>query len=171
MTVAGKYSLVVPVIKPQGNHTMTKDIEICYRESWQQQHWKTLQSAYRSSPYFAYYADIIQPLFETRETHMVTHNQQVLLTIARLTGMDLSVNFTKDYEKHPEGLLDLRKEISPKKHQSFISFPEYPQVFSHLTGFKADLSMLDLLFNLGPEAGGYLKSLIPDNPPYQSQTM
>ena len=160
LTVSGKASLVVPVIKPQGNHTMTKDIEICYRESWQKQHWKSIQTAYRSSPYFTYYTDIIQPLFETRETLLFIHNHKVLLTIADLIGMDFSVNFTKDYEKQPAGILDLRMEISPKKHRPLISFPEYPQVFSHISGFMANLSILDLLFNLGPEAGGYLKSLV-----------
>jgi len=156
MTASGKASMVVPVTKPQGNHTLTKNIEICYREPWQQQHWKTLQTAYLSSPFFSYYADSIQPIFICHETHLSSHNNKILLTILGLTGIKSTIKFTGKFEKNPEGLLDLRSEISPKKKRPLLEFPNYPQVFEHKYGFVPNLSILDLLFNTGPEAGKYL---------------
>jgi hypothetical protein len=159
MTSAGKASLIVPVSRPRGNHTMTKDIEICYREPWQQHHWKALQSAYRSSPYFSYYSDILEPYFNTREISLLAHNQNILEMIFKLTGIACSVEFTGNFVKNPEDTTDLRRELSPKKDRSVIDHPVYPQVFSHKFGFMPGLSILDLLFNMGPEAGAYLEAL------------
>jgi hypothetical protein len=159
MTSAGKLALVVPVIKPNGNHTLTKDIEICYREPWQQHHWKSIQTAYRSSPYFNYYSDILQPLFEESETSLIIHNQKVLSSICSIIGIDLSLTFTEDYIKIPVDFIDLRKEMTPKKQRTGISFPEYPQVFGHKFGYIEDLSVLDLLLNLGPDVNRYLQSI------------
>lgn len=160
MTASGKSSLVVPVTKPQSNHTMTKQVEICYREHWQEQHWKTLQTDYRSSPFFNYYTDILEQLFETQETSLINNNHNILKTISALLGIDLSIQFTQDYERKPESMLDLRSAISPKKYQSFNQFPKYPQVFDYKYGFVPDLSILDLLFNLGPDARNYLERLV-----------
>jgi hypothetical protein len=160
MTASGKSSLVVPVVKPHGNHTMTQDVEICYREPWQQQHWKAILSAYSSSPYFSYYADLIQPLFEKKETLLISHNHQVMELIFRLAGIDPVIGYTEDYLKNPLKLIDLRLEITPKKQNILMNFPVYSQVFSHRHGFMADLSILDLLFNLGPDARKYLEEAL-----------
>jgi hypothetical protein len=158
MTASGPLNLIVPVTKPNGDHTITRDVEISYREPWQQHHWKSIQTAYRSSPYFIYYADILQPLFESGETSLIEHNYYILSVINRILHLDVSIEFTSEYIKLPEELIDLRKEISPKKGRHGLSFSEYPQVFSHKSGFMPDLSILDLLCNLGPEAKGYLIS-------------
>ena len=156
MTAAGKAKLIIPITKPQGNHTITKNIEICYREPWQEQHWKTLQSAYSSSPFFSYYADIIQPLFESRETLLVKQNHNILITICGLIGLDPSVEFTKEYIKEQQNMSDLRTNFSPKSNMPFREFPRYPQVFEHKYGFIPNLSILDLLFNAGTETRRYL---------------
>lgn len=160
MTSAGRLNLIVPVTKPNGNHTITKDVEICYREPWQEHQWKTLMTAYRSSPYFNYYADIIKQFFETDETLLLQHNFRILKTITSLLSISLSIEYTEDYIKNPGGFPDLRSEFSPKKRQRAISFLEYPQVFRYKKGFAADLSILDLLFNMGPESGGYLRRVV-----------
>lgn len=159
MTASKKANLIVPVTRPQGNHTLTRNIEISYRESWQEQHWKTLQSAYSSSPFFSFYADTIQPLFESRETHLVTHNHNILKTISLLIGLNQTVEFTKDYNIEQRGLLDLRKKFSPKSTTPFTEYRGYPQVFAHKHGFMPNLSILDLLFNLGPETTLYLEGI------------
>jgi hypothetical protein len=159
MTSAGKLSLVVPVSKPFGNHTLTKDVEISYREPWNQHHWKSITTAYRSSPYFTFYSDLFQPLFESRETSLLKLNREILDLVCKIVKLDVTIENTTDYIKAPEGILDLRKEMTPKKQHNGINFPEYPQVFSHISGFEADLSILDLLFNMGPETGRYLKSV------------
>ena len=161
MTSSGKLNLVVPVSKPGGNHTLTKDIEISYRQLWNRHHWKSIQSAYRSSPYFNYYADSIQPLFQSKETMLLAHNREILSVISKILKLKLSVTFTDDYLKQPANALDLRSEMTPKKTWTGMSFPEYPQVFSHKAGFMENLSILDLLFNLGPDSNDYL-SLFKD---------
>jgi hypothetical protein len=157
MTAAGKAKLIVPITRPHGNHTLTKDIEICYREPWREQHWKTLQTAYSSSPFFSYYADIIHPLFESEETMLIKHNLSILQTVNSLIGTDLSVELTRDYLKMPLEGPDYRKQFSSKSKLPLIEFPHYPQVFEHKYGFMPNLSILDLLFNLGPEAGRYIE--------------
>jgi hypothetical protein len=160
MTASGKDKLIVPVTKPQGNHTITRKIDICFREPWQDQHWKTLQSAYSSSPYYSFYADLIQPLFESRETSLVTYNHNIIKTICSLIGINPSVGFTKEYIKEQDGLSDLRAKFSPKSTSLVIEFPRYPQVFEHTYGFLPNLSILDLLFNLGPDANLYLAGIL-----------
>jgi hypothetical protein len=158
MTSAGKLNLIIPITKPNGNHTLTKDVEICYHEPWKQHHWKSIQTAYRSSPYFNYYADIIQPLFEEREKLLIHLNQKALSMICRIIGINLSLSFTDDYIKYPEHVTELRSEFTPKRKGIVKIFPEYPQVFSYKFGFIEDLSVLDLIFNLGPEAKNYLSN-------------
>jgi hypothetical protein len=160
MTASGKAKLIVPVTKPQGNHTLTGNIQICYREPWQEQQWKTLMSAYSSSPFFAYYADIIQPLFESPEINLLKHNQAILQTVSSLIDTGPSVELTKDYLKEPMDQLDYRKMFSPKGKLPIAEFPRYPQIFEHKYGFMPNLSMLDLLFNKGPEALDYLKKVV-----------
>jgi len=159
MTEAGKSNLIVPVSKPHGNHTMTKDIEISYREPWQQHHWKTLQSGYRSSPFFNYYDEIIYHLFTTQERLLLNHNINILKTLGKLIGIEIKVQLTTDFLKQAEGMFDLRSVISPKKQLSSNEFPSYPQVFEHKFGFKGGLSILDLLFNTGPDTLQYLKRI------------
>lgn len=163
MTASGKAKLIVPITKPQGNHTLTRDIGICYREPWREQHWKTLQSAYSSSPFFTYYTDTLQPLFESEDIILINHNSSILQTITGLIGIQPTIKFTDDFEKQPETKLDLRSGLSSKKSPFQLEFSPYPQVFSHKYGFIPNLSILDVLFNLGPEAGRYLEKLTVDN--------
>jgi hypothetical protein len=161
MTSAGRLNLVIPVSRHAGNHTLTRDIEISYREPWNRHHWKSITTAYRSSPYFNYYADIIQPLFESKETSLLIHNLWILSIISKILKIKVSTGFTEDYIKQPEAMIDLRGAMKPGRQQQSLSFPAYPQVFRHISGFEADLSILDLLFNLGPETGKYLE-MMPD---------
>ena len=156
LTSAGILNLVVPVVKSNGNYTMTKDVKICYREPWQHHHWKSILSAYRSSPYFNYYADLIQPFFEVKETLLINLNQNILSSLIQIIGINKPISLSEEYIKHPEDQIDLRSEFKPTKKQQRLSLQEYPQVFSHKYGFVEDLSILDLLFNLGPESGNYL---------------
>ena len=163
MTASGKAKLIVPISKPYGNHTLTRDIEISYREPWREQHWKALLSAYSSSPFFSYYADMVQPLFTFRETNLLNHNQGILQVVCGLIGIDPRVELTKDYIKEPLELSDYRKKFSPKNKLQVVEFPRYPQVFEHKYGFIPDLSILDVLFNLGPEVQRYLEKLTVDS--------
>ncbi len=150
----GKLPLIVPVIKPNGNQTKTKDILISYEEPWQKNHARALESAYNASPYFLYYRDDIEDILFSHHELLLDLNLDILRKIFELLGIEKKINLNTRFEKKPEGI-DLRNHFSPKKEER-ISFGEYFQVFSTKHGFISNLSILDLLFNLGPESHNYL---------------
>jgi hypothetical protein len=159
MTVAGKTDLVIPVTKPKGNHTMTGEITICRRQPWARNHWRTLQAAYSSSPFYLYYSETIRELILNEESSLVGYNLNITTAMARMVGINAEIRLTADYIKSPENHLDMRSRISPKKTPPGEPSPFYPQVFGHLHGFLPGLSILDLLFNLGPDTKRYLEGL------------
>lgn len=159
LTASGKLNLVVPVSKPGGNHTITKDVRLAYRERWNLHHWKSIQTAYRSSPYFNYYSDIIEPLFNRKYDTLTEYNLSALTILKKILDVDFDLEFTTDYLKDPGDIRDYRALFSPKQKMNNIFLPEYPQVFSHKFGFTRDLSILDLIFNLGPQSIDYLNKV------------
>ena len=159
MTATGKTSLVVPVSRPRGNHTRTAEIRISFREPWQRTHWRALQASYNSSPYFAYYTGKIEPLIFQKEEVLLQFNHHIINELNILLGIRADISYTENYIKSSDAATDFRTLISPKKAFTQSIFPAYPQVFSHLHGFIPGLSILDLLFNLGPESKQYLERL------------
>ena len=156
----GKLDLNVPVThnKTVGKRLKTKDALIANEFDWQKLHWKSLESAYRTSPYFEFYEDDLRPLFEKKHKFLLDLNFEVLDTLQELLQEEWNISKTKEYEMSPAGVLDLRKEISPKIETKII-IPEYTQVFSDKYGFISNLSILDVLFMEGPNAEGYLRGL------------
>lgn len=157
MTANGVESLSVPVVKINGNHTMTKDVVISYKEHWQQIHRRCLESAYKAAPYFDHYYDHLKPLFETRFERLVDLNDEALRVVLKIVKANKEIVHTSDYIHEVEH--DLREAFSPKAIPDSSLFPEYYQVFSTKFPFATDLSILDLLFNEGPHALSYLKTL------------
>lgn len=155
--VSGKMSLVIPVSRPYGNHTRTGDIEISYREKWPMRHWRAIQAAYGASPFFSYYADILYGTFLSSETSLIRRNQHNLQVVNTLLGIHPEIKLTGSFVKDPQGTDDLRKAFSPKRTGPFKANFRYPQVFEHWHGFIPGLSILDLLFNLGPDSLAYLR--------------
>lgn len=162
-TVSGKMNLIIPVSKPYGNHTRTHQVEISYREAWQMKHWRALQTAYSASPFYAYYADLLHDLFQRREKSLIQHNLNALKVANALLGINPEITLTDDYVKTYHDRSDLRRTFSPKRDQILTNAPRYPQVFEHMEGFIPGLSILDLLFNLGPDARKYLFSCNPSD--------
>ena len=154
MTANGVQSLSVPVIKVNGNHTMTKDMAISYVEPWQQIHCRCLESAYMAAPYFDHYYDLLKPIFETRFERLVELNEAALKAVLRMMKANKTFGYTTDYVREVDN--DLREAFSPKQSVTPGLLPEYYQVFSAKYPFAPDLSILDLLFNEGPEALLYL---------------
>jgi len=154
MTANGVESLSVPVIKVNGNHTMTKDVLISPVEPWQHIHSRCLESAYKAAPYFDHYYDYLQPIFETRFERLIDLNDAALQTVLKMLKVEKENVHTTDYVRAAEN--DLREAFSPKKAIESGLFPEYYQVFGTKFPFAADLSVLDLVFNEGPEAVTYL---------------
>ena len=154
MTANGVESLSVPVVKVNGNHTMTKDVAISYKEPWQHIHSRCLESAYKASPYFDHYHDYLKPIFETRFERLIELNDAALAAVLKILKAKKEIVYTTDYVREAEN--DLREAFSPKKSIGNVSFPEYYQVFGTKFPFAADLSILDLVFNEGPKAVDFL---------------
>lgn len=163
LTANGQLDLSIPVSKPHGNHTKTKDVLIVQEDNWYIRHWRAIESAYNASPFFLFYRDDLKDLFLHPADKLLLHNDRILKTIFGLLGMQINYQYTEVFEKRPAGAIDLRNEISPKKKMN-AELPPYPQVFSDKSGFIPNLSILDLLFNLGPESADYLKKIAETNP-------
>ena len=157
MTANGVESLSVPVVKVNGNHTMTKDMTISPIEPWQHIHSRCLESAYKAAPYFDHYYDYLRPIFEGHFERLVDLNDAALKAVLKMLKVNKEIAHTTDFVRETEN--DLREAFSPKKQADASLFPTYYQVFSEKYPFAQDLSVLDLIFNEGPEAHSYLKRL------------
>ena len=153
----GKLSLIIPLVK-RNKRTPMKDVLIDYSQNWQKLHWKSFESAYRSSPYFEFYEHQLKPFYkEKKHEKLVDFNLALLELILKLLKEEVSLGFTVHYEE-VEGI-DYRKEINPKKSKGKLYPSEnYLQVFEAKQGYISNLSILDLLFNEGPNAINFLKN-------------
>lgn len=155
----GKLALTIPV-KHTGNktqHQKYREVKIENDFSRQTQHWKSIQTCYRTSPFFEFYEDDFAHLYHKRFDYLLDFNYQSLEVILDSLEWDLDITKTTEYKKiAPEGVLDSRGLVKAKSDQSF-DFAPYTQVFEDRSGFLSNLSILDLLFNEGPNADIYLK--------------
>ncbi len=149
MTGNGVMELSVPVLK-SGNKTAVRDLKIAYVESWQQVHWRAIASAYNSSPFFEYYRDDFEPFFTKKTEYLIDFNMGLMEVVDGLVGIKTPISLTEEYLPSPVGMKDLREVFSPKQPDG--SEVAYYQVFDQKYGFVPDLSILDLLFNMGPES-------------------
>ena len=145
MTANGVQTLTVPVVKVNGNHTLTKDIEIDYKESWQQIHLRCLESAYRKSAYFDYYFPYFEKIYRERFKTLVEMNDYCLKVILKLLKVKKEYLYTEDFEKITDDN-DYRVSLSKEKD---IEIKPYYQVFADRHGFISNLSVIDLLFSEG----------------------
>lgn len=151
----GKLPLIIPI--HHNGKRVYQEIEISYAEDWQNLHWKSIKNAYQSSPYFEYYEDRLREIFEGKPKFLIDFNLKILEIIQKILKTEKSYSFSAEYIKTPE-MLDFREKFSAKK-ESEIIFEEYYQTFSDKLGFTKDLSIIDLLCNLGPESITYIKNI------------
>jgi hypothetical protein len=152
----GKLLLNVPVKHSGGgSRQKTKDVIPEDNFPWQDQHWKSLQTAYRTSPFFEYYEDDLQPLFVKKVSNLLEHNLDIFEVLGELLGLSVDIGLTKRYEPEPE-ITDLRYLVEAKKEKAY-TFTPYTQVLQAHHGFLPNLSVLDLLFNEGPNTLHYLE--------------
>lgn len=159
-TIAGANGILVlsvPVIKPESIKARIKDIRISDHGNWRHQHWNSIESAYNSTPFFEYYRDDIQPFYEKRHEFLFDFNERLREIICSLLDIEPQIRYTSEYHTNynPDTSLDLRETIHSKK--DVISDPDfkpysYYQVFLSKYGFLPNLSIIDLLFNMGPES-------------------
>ncbi len=155
----GPLSLIIPVIKPNKPKSIVKDIIISYDEEWQKVHWRSITSAYNSSPFFLYYQDDIFAILETKHKFLLDLNNEVLMKLQDILTIDTLVSQTSSYIENPDQF-DLRNYIIPKnKNPEALNYPIYTQVFDSKHGFLPNLSIIDLLFNEGPNTLEYLEKI------------
>ena len=157
-TDQGRLMLNIPILHVGGaqGRQRYRDVQIDHSAPWPKQHWKTLQTAYRSSPFFEYYEDDLAPLFEKKEKYLIEFNLQATATICELLQIPFSEKQTSAYTEVPDEGIDGRHLIIAKQ-QIQQPFEPYPQVFEERHGFLSNLSILDLLFNEGNNALSYLQ--------------
>lgn len=152
-TEAGVMTLSIPVEKPSGK-VLTRDVRISPHDNWQHLHWTAIESAYQSSPFFEFYQEDLRPFFEPQKfKYLYDFNIELQNTICNLLDIKPQVEFSKEYMQAQAGDVDLRELIHPKRPtvEEEKLLPYY-QVFSARHGFIPDLSIIDLLFNMGPES-------------------
>lgn len=161
-TANGPMTLSLPVEGILGKSTI-RDVRLSDHGNWQHLHWNSIESAYNSSPFFEYYADDLKPFFEKKHNFLFDFNEEIREKMCELLEIRTSSQLTTTYLPEAEtldGLVDFRNNIHPKKKPEIVDplfKPEpYYQVFDRKFGFQPNLSIMDLLFNMGPEAILYL---------------
>ena len=157
-TANGLQALTVPVEAP-GERCAMKEVRISDHNQWRRVHWNALQSAYSESPFFEYYQDDIRPFFEKKYDYLIDFNEAIRQKICELIDIEPKVEYTEEFiSSTPATIADYR-EVSHAKHpQPDADFTpkRYWQVFERKHGFQPNLSILDLLFNMGTESVFYL---------------
>lgn len=151
-TENGAQSLTIPVVHDGGKVAM-RDVRISEHGNWRHQHWNAILSAYRKSPFFDYYADDFAHFYEERDGFLMDFNLRLHGVVSELLGLERNVGVLSDEAFDVTAAVDLRRIAEPKALDSVdgIVLQPYYQVFAQRNGFIPSLSILDLLFNMGPE--------------------
>ncbi len=171
----GSMPLTLPVEKPEEGNCSIREVRLSNHGNWQHLHWNALISAYGNSPFFEYYADDFAPFYEKKQAFLLDYNEELLRLMCSLIGLEPEIQRTLQFThegndlrtaNRPEAAsvpcTDLREAISPKhaSHTGFAALPYY-QVFAAQHGFQPNLSIADLLFNMGPESLLVLRDSLP----------
>ena len=171
MSANSRLQLVIPVKRRKGRKTTITDIKPDYSYPWQRLHRTSVISAYKSAPFYEYYIDNIMPFFDNRYNLLTELNGAILDCFLNILEIDIVPQYTASYAHiPPSGIVDMRDEIHPKNQlkapEPNIEYPEYHQVFSDRHGFMPNLSILDLIFNTGPDAASYVRRLAKQMKPF-----
>ena len=154
----GAQTLSIPIVKPDSPKCLTKDIRIAEHGNWRHLHWNAIVSAYNSTPFFEYYADDFRPFYEKPQHFLFDFNETLRELICSQLDISPKISYSDQYiAEIPKNTLDLREAIHPKKETEDLNLKPYYQVFKDKYGFQANLSIIDLLFNMGNEAVIFLR--------------
>jgi WbqC-like protein family len=154
----GVLSMSIPLEKGKHQQTPIRDVRINYVERWQTQHWQSIRSAYGRAPFWEFYGDYFEPIYQKKYEFLFDFNIDLFQTCCKLLKINSKISFNTHYAKdieHPE-IIDFRNQIKPNQ---FFPTPKYPQIFEDRFGFVPDLSIIDLMFCMGNQAKGYLSKL------------
>ena len=149
----GPLTLTVPKVRKKSSKTLFKDIKINYDHDWQKEHWESLKSSYRSSPFFEYYEDELQTLFQKKYIFLIDLNIEMMTFVCSKIGISTAFNLSESY-------IDNSDYVDKRMYNfDYIEPPRYMQVFENKFGFISNLSILDLLFNEGNNSKAYLETI------------
>jgi hypothetical protein len=158
LSASGPHSLSVPVYLGSIHKTPVKDIRIDYSKRWQQVHLRAIGTSYRSSPFYEFYFEEIGKIVMKNHQYLIDLNTGLTEVILKILGVNKEIRYTTSFIPTGSVDYDCRYRISPKKSSDFIA-KEYTQVFTTGPGFVAGLSIIDLVFNMGPDSVNYLKGI------------
>lgn len=159
LTANGTLQLVVPIAKSVEKHTVSQSL--IFDDDWRTQHWRSLEAPYRNSPFFDFYADEVKSIYEKEHSKIFDLSLESTKLITELLNISIDFDISEEYITNQD-FIDLRNAWNKKEYRNqspVTQFPNYIQVFSDRHLFAPDLSILDLLFCLGPQAVDYLNNL------------
>jgi len=151
LSANGVQTLSIPKERKSADKTKISDIKISNSQKWQKIHWQALLSSYNSSPFFEHYKDYFFDFYHTPQSNLFDLNFKLIQTILSILQVEKKINFTTDFEKKFDGIDYRNHKFSSNKIE------KYEQVYSQKFEFYNDLSIIDLIFNLGPETTSYLE--------------
>ncbi len=152
----GLLRLTVPLVLKSREKTAMEYVKISYAENWQAHHWKSIKSAYKNSPFFDHYEELLRPLFLKEVDTLKNLNLKILGVVKQCLQLSCETLLNQEFKAYSKN--DLRLKIHPKK-ETTLQLPRYIQVFEERHGFHKNLSILDLIFNEGPSALLYLQNI------------
>ena len=155
LSANGIQALSIPVQLGSFHKTALKDIRIDYSRRWQQVHLGAFNASYKSSPYFEYYFDEIAGIISANHEFLLDLNTELMNFLVKALKIKTNIAYTSHFEPLNSNHSDFRYTLTPKKEFK-MEYREYWQVFASDKGFIPGLSIADLLFNVGPDAKGYL---------------
>lgn len=153
----GKLSLSIPTHRKGRDKRIIDEVGISNDEAWKMIHWRSICTAYRSSPYFEYYEADFEPFFLDESTNLFEFNLGLFHLILKKLKVNIELSFTSEFQLNYD-FDDYRPHYS-RNYVEKLQFPRYIQVFEERTGFQPNLSIIDLLFNEGPASLDYLKKI------------
>jgi hypothetical protein len=150
-TSNGRQILTIPVEKTESPKQLMKDVRISDHGDWRHLHWNALESAYMNSPFFIYYQDDFRPIYEKKFNFLLDFNIELTKVMIDLIGIKTNISLSDSYEQTVKDTIDFRNLIEPDYTISDGIQPYY-QVFKQKNGFIGNLSIIDLLSNMGPES-------------------
>jgi len=161
LTGQGRFTLTIPLRKGKHAGQPITEVQIAYDRPWRVKHLQTIRSAYGRAPYFDIYFPTLEDLFRVSPTYLFEWNLKALQWCIHTLQWDTPILLSDDFYDTSNAKVNVIRNVLTPRNAAQIPLHPYPQVFEDRFGFVSNLSVLDLIFNLGPEAHTYLKSHQP----------